>query len=152
LPSDWKECGLAWKAEEWQTPGSSSMPSEDEEVQELKQMFSSPTKSKKHRSPARKPAWDSTPLRSRPSALVGLRPVTREPWAIDEDVYNRKFEMRDVGVPDRYLDKTARVKENNSKYVDYLCRFDQKYSEMNGGYNRFDGEERPRVPPSSALP
>jgi hypothetical protein len=67
-------------------------------------------------------------------------------------VYNRKFEMRDVGVPDRYLDKTARVKENNSKYVDYLCRFDQKYSEMNGGYNRFDGEERPRIPPSSALP
>jgi hypothetical protein len=151
-PADWKESGLARKAEVADARKFIAMPSEDEEVQELKQMFSSPTKSKKHRSPARKPAWDSTPLRSRPSALVGLRPVTREPWAIDEDVYNRKFEMRDVGVPDRYLDKTARVKENNSKYVDYLCRFDQKYSEMNGGYNRFDGEERPRVPPFSALP
>ena len=23
--------------------------------------------------------------------------------------------------------------------IDYMCRFDQKYSEMNGGYDRYDG-------------
>jgi len=108
--------------------------SEEEEVNELKQMFRSPTSKM-----SRRPAWDSTPLRNRPSALQGLRPVTREPWAIDEDVYNKKYEMRDVGTPDRYLDKTARVKENTFKYVDYLCRFDQKYSELDGKYDRFDG-------------
>mmetsp|Transcript_41578 Transcript_41578/g.109687 ORF Transcript_41578/g.109687 Transcript_41578/m.109687 type:complete len:115 (+) Transcript_41578:68-412(+) len=107
--------------------------SEDDEVAELKQMFRSPGKM------ARRPAWDSTPLRGRPSALRGIRPVTREPWAIDEDVYNRKFEMRDVGVPDRYLDKTARTKENSYKHVDYMCRFDQKFVEMNGKLDRFDG-------------
>ena len=44
---------------------------EADEVAELKQMF---------RSPARRPAWDSTPLRNRPAALIGLKPVTREPW------------------------------------------------------------------------
>jgi len=110
--------------------------SEEDEVNELKQMFRSPTASNKV---SRRPAWDSTPLRNRPSALSGLKPVTREPWAIDEDVYNRRFETRDVGIPDRYLDKTARTKENTSKYVDYLCRFDQKYSEMHGSYDRFDG-------------
>ena len=33
-----------------------------------------------------KPAWDNTPMRSRPSALRGLKPVTPEPWASDEQV------------------------------------------------------------------
>jgi hypothetical protein len=47
----------------------------------------------------RRPAWDGSPLRARPAALKGLQPITREPWAIDEDVYNRRFETRDVGVP-----------------------------------------------------
>ena len=73
------------------------MPSEAEELAELKSMFSSPTKN----GPIpvnRRPPWDATPLRSRPSALVGLKPVTREPWAIDEDIYNRRFETRDVGI------------------------------------------------------
>ena len=73
------------------------MSSEADEVAALKKMFKSPTKSGTipiHR----RPAWDSTPLRGRPPQLVGLKPVTREPWAIDEDVYNRRFETRDVGV------------------------------------------------------
>ena len=49
--------------------------SEDAEVAELKQMFASPGGK-----PKRKPQWDSTPLRARPAALKGLKPVTREPW------------------------------------------------------------------------
>lgn len=40
---------------------------------------------------------------------------------------------------DRYLDRTARHREMNFRHVDYMCRFDQKYSEMNGKYDRFDG-------------
>lgn len=40
---------------------------------------------------------------------------------------------------DRYLDKTARSREMGSKYIDYMCRFDQKYAELNGSYDRFDG-------------
>jgi len=103
---------------------------EADEVAELKSMF---------RSPPRRPAWDSTPLRNRPSALMGLKPVTREPWAVDEEVYNRKFETRDIGTPDRYLDRTARKKDIAFKSVDYMCRFDQKYAEINGKYDRFDG-------------
>ena len=69
------------------------MQSEADEVADLKRMFKGGL--------PRRPAWDNTPLRSRPSALVGLKPVTREPWAIDEDIYNRRFETRDVGVPGR---------------------------------------------------
>ena len=48
---------------------------EEQEVEELKQMFKSPTKGLR-----RRPAWDDTPMRARPAALKGLRPVTREPW------------------------------------------------------------------------
>ena len=40
---------------------------------------------------------------------------------------------------DRYLDKTARVRGLSYNKIDYMCRFDQKYSEMNGSYDRFDG-------------
>jgi len=61
------------------------------------------------------------------------------PRAVDEDVYNRKIEMRDVGTPDRYLDKTARTREINYRHVDYMARFDQKYADLNGKLDRFDG-------------
>ena len=55
---------------------------DSEEVAELRNLF------------GRKPAWDSTPFRPRPAALTGLLPITREPWAIDEDVYNKKASQR----------------------------------------------------------
>ena len=74
--------------------------SEADEVKELKAMFSANK---------RKPPWDSTPLRNRPSALIGLKPVTREPWAIDEDVYNRRFETRDVGIQGVHACDAARA-------------------------------------------
>ena len=35
-------------------------------------------------------AWDSTPMRTRPAELRGLRPITREPWAVDEEFYQKK--------------------------------------------------------------
>ena len=40
---------------------------------------------------------------------------------------------------DRYLDKTARVRALSYNKIDYMCRFDQKYSELSGSYDRFDG-------------
>lgn len=64
------------------------MPSDADEVAQLKNMGL-----------GRRPPWDGSPLRARPAALKGLQPITREPWAIDEDVYNRRFETRDVGIP-----------------------------------------------------
>ena len=57
--------------------------SEADEIAELKDMFRSPPK--KGNKFKNRPAWDSTPLRNRPSALVGLKPVTREPWAVYAD-------------------------------------------------------------------
>ena len=44
-----------------------------------------------------------------------------------------------VCTADRYLDRTARKKQEIFNYVDYMSRFDQKYSEMDGSYDRFDG-------------
>lgn len=35
------------------------------------------------------PLWDSSPLRHCPYVLRGIAPVTREPWAVDEHIYNR---------------------------------------------------------------
>lgn len=44
-----------------------------------------------------RPDWDGTPLRPRPPALRGLLAAggvsAREPWARDESVYNRRFQM-----------------------------------------------------------
>ena len=40
---------------------------------------------------------------------------------------------------DRYLDKTARTREINYRHVDYMARFDQKYADLNGKLDRFDG-------------
>lgn len=101
------------------------LPDEADELAELKLMFSSPP-AKGSAFNHRRPPWDATPLRKRPSALVDLKPVTLEPWAIDEDVYNRRFEMCDVGVPDRHLDQTARSRNAEEKKMAYLCRFDSR--------------------------
>ena len=38
------------------------------------------------------PAWDSSPNRPVPHALKGLKPVTREPWAVDQSI-NRNMEL-----------------------------------------------------------
>ena len=44
---------------------------------------------KKNSSLGGQPLWDSSPLRHTPYVLRGISPVTREPWAIDEQIYNR---------------------------------------------------------------
>lgn len=74
---------------------------------------------------AGRPAWDGSPMRSRPSALRGLRPVTREPWLADEDIYHKALERRDMGVPDRYTDQTARKASQAHKAEGYLFRLEE---------------------------
>ena len=121
--------------------------SDAEEVDELMSLFG--------RKETGKPAWDSTPFRPRPAALQGILPVTRELWAADEDVYNRKFETRDVGVPDRYLDRTARGKQHQMLVLDRAYNaFDRRFDEIanaqaNKSGTRIDtlgGEHRPTRP------
>ena len=34
------------------------------------------------------PLWDSSPMRYTPFVLRGIKPVTREPWCVDEKIYN----------------------------------------------------------------
>lgn len=46
------------------------------------------------------PLWDSSPLRHCPFVLRGISPVTREPWAIDEKIYNRNT-LRDTTMDER---------------------------------------------------
>lgn len=100
------------------------MSTEADEVRELRKMFKSPSRG---RGIHNRPPWNGTPLRNRPSQLRGLKPVTPEPWKIDEDYYNARFETRDVDEPDRYLDKTARKRFASHLLVDYRARFDAKY-------------------------
>jgi len=38
---------------------------------------------------AEAPDWDSSPHRPIPSALRGLKPMTKEPWGSDNEIYNR---------------------------------------------------------------
>jgi len=40
----------------------------------------------------KQPAWDSSPLRPVPHTLKGLKPVTREPWSIDQEI-NRDMSL-----------------------------------------------------------
>ena len=67
---------------------------EEEEVEQLREMFkkSSPAtkKKKKARTAREMPPWNDTPLRPAPWALRGLK-TNREPWAEDANVYNAKF-------------------------------------------------------------
>lgn len=58
---------------------------------------------------AREKSWNNTPLRSRPANLKGLRPATKEPWAVDEDFYQRKtgsFEY-EVNSKEKYDDRSV---------------------------------------------
>ena len=49
---------------------------------------------------------------------------------VDEDVYNRNFETRDIGVPDRYLDKTCRSMQHSHFVVERAYNaFDRRFAE-----------------------
>ena len=92
-----------------------------------------------------KPAWNSSPMRHAPAALRGLKPVTPEPWASDEAIYDRLYNSQSrsaesgFGANDRHLNKTARKKEAEYRHTDYMARFDQKYAELNGTIDKYDG-------------
>lgn len=53
----------------------------------------------------REAGWDPSPHRNPPAALKQIKPQTREPWAIDADVYNKgKYatDTSDFAQPERY--------------------------------------------------
>jgi hypothetical protein len=75
------------------------------------------------------------------AALVGLKPVTREPWAQDEAVYNKKFETRQTGTPERYVDKTARSLLHKDRQQAYLNRYGDKYDGAVGMAGEFGDRE-----------
>ena len=74
-----------------------------------------------------------------PPKLTRMPSVRVRPWAVDEDVYNRRFETRDVGIPDRYLDKTARKYELAKRSVESYNAFNQKYEHENAGRGHGQG-------------
>lgn len=46
--------------------------------------------------------WDPSPHKNPPAYLKLIKPITREPWTIDSQVYNRAFNTQDFGKPTRY--------------------------------------------------
>ena len=72
-------------------------------------------------------------MRSRPAALRGLKPVTNEPWAEDEAVYDRwrastLGEDTDAAEADRmHVDKTARRRDFHQRLSAYRHRFNEKF-------------------------
>ena len=46
--------------------------------------------------------WDPSPHKNPPPTLAKLKPMTREPWTIDQQIYNEKMNTQDYGKPRRY--------------------------------------------------
>ena len=46
--------------------------------------------------------WDPSPHKNPPAYLKAIKPITREPWTIDQQVYNATFDTSDFGKPTRY--------------------------------------------------
>jgi len=53
--------------------------------------------------------WDPTPFRVRPSNLVGMKVTTKEPWAYDESVYQRKTGNFEAGYEKEKYDDRSRL-------------------------------------------
>ena len=106
----------------------------------LEVMFGGPGDWPRHETGER-PSWDSTPMRNRPAALRGLKPVTPEPWAHDEVVYNAYKHSKSRGAPharhahagmaEHDINRTARKREKEFRHTQYMGRFDSKFVETN---------------------
>ncbi len=79
-------------------------------------------------------------MRYRPPQLRGLKPVTREPWKVDEDFYSARMrKVEGAEVPERYKDLEARAKEDEWRKTNYRARFDAKFVQIDGTLDAFDG-------------
>lgn len=81
----------------FETPRMPQTKSEEEELAELMQLgINHPARrryrerAQKAKNEARERAWNPTPMRYTPPNLRGIRCVTKEPWSIDEQFYQRK--------------------------------------------------------------
>lgn len=101
-----------------------------------------------------RPAWDGTPLRARPPALRGLLAHQRggrspdgwgsEPWARDETVYNQRFGMWSdydghFNIGERFEYSPVRVRMLEMRKTDYIGRWNNKFEQIAGKIDRFDG-------------
>ena len=64
------------------------------------------------------------------------RSVLRRVWLLTPARAARPASRRTA---DRYLDRTARVKGEMFRHIDYMSRFDQKYTELSGALDKYDG-------------
>jgi hypothetical protein len=74
---------------------------DEEEVQDLLRMgvgFTRTEADERHL----EAGWDPSPHKNPPAYLKAIKPITREPWTIDAQVYNRAFDTGDFGKPTRY--------------------------------------------------
>ena len=90
-----------------------------------------------------RPKWDDTPQRARPPALRGLRNAI-EPWAKDEEVYNRRAVMLseyhgffDIEARSPY--SPHRLKMNEMRLTAYKDRWNQKFEIQAGTLDMHDG-------------
>jgi len=75
---------------------------DEQEVEELLAMGVGQTSTSWENERYREAGWDSSPYKNPPAYLKKLRPVTREPWTIDGDIYNAASGMSDYGKPQRW--------------------------------------------------
>ena len=75
---------------------------DEEEVEELMRMGVGWTQHSEADERYLEANWDPSPHKNPPAYLKAIKPITREPWTIDADVYNRAFNTADFGKPTRY--------------------------------------------------
>ena len=70
------------------------------------------------RNARREMEWDPTPHRTCPSILVGIKPVTEEPWSRDAKVYAHKFGRSFEWMPNEQMDGGALDAYNDESVLD----------------------------------
>lgn len=77
---------------------------DEEEVEELLRMGVGwkPPRGSQEEDQYLEHGWDPSPHKNPPAYLKLLKPITREPWTIDAEIYNTKFNTADFGKPTRY--------------------------------------------------
>lgn len=75
---------------------------DEEEVEELLRMGVGWNQNSWEDERYKEAGWDASPHKNPPAYLKKLKPVTREPWTIDAQVYNAAFNQADFGKGERY--------------------------------------------------
>jgi len=82
--------------------GPTKFSTDEEEVEELLRMGVGWGKGSFEEERYLEANWDPSPHKNPPAYLKAIKPITREPWTIDQQVYNATFDTSDFGKPTRY--------------------------------------------------